>query len=204
MSQRPECRLALAVAFALAAFLAPSVASADDALRGSVDWDKLGVVLHEGASSLLPHESWHADTVGPPHGGMPASWFGTSPRLALVARDWGVSQVLWGHLAVTDQFRLSRSSRMVVSRLRLADGRFTPFVHVGVGQWRADTSVVPMLPTDVELAGQLGGGFELEIAPRTVLALEADCTGLYREGHDAQAVSSGQLWSTLLAARARF
>jgi hypothetical protein len=63
---------------------------------------------------------------------------------------------------------------------------------------------VPSLPSDVELAGQLGGGFELEIAPRAVIALEADCTGLYREGRDAQAVASGQLWSTLLAARARF
>ena len=197
-------RPAFAATLALAALLTPSVATADDALRGSVDWDKLGVVLHEGASSFMPHESWHADTVDPAQGGIPASWFGTSPRLALVARNWGGSQVLWGHLAVTDQFRLSRSSRMVVTRLSLGGGRLTPFAHVGVGQWRTDTSVVPMLPSDMELAGQLGGGFELEIAPRTVLALEADCTGLYREGHDAQAVSSGQLWSTLLAARARF
>jgi hypothetical protein len=121
-----------------------------------------------------------------------------------VARDWGVSQVLWGHLALTDQFRLSRSSRMVVTRVRLSDGRLTPFVHVGLGQWRADTSILPSMPGDVELAGQLGGGFELEVAPRTVLALEGDCTGLYRQGHDALAFSSGQLWSTLLAARARF
>jgi hypothetical protein len=207
MSQRPERsipRPALAAAFALAALLSPSTAAADDGLRFSMDWDKLGVVLHEGASSLLPHESWHAETPDPAHGGTAPPWIGTSPRLALVARDWGVSQVLWGHLAVTDQFRLSRSSRMVVTRVRLADGRLTPFVHVGVGQWRADTSIVPSMPSDVELAGQLGGGFELEVAPRTVIALEADCTVLYREGHDDLTISSGQLWSTLLAARARF
>jgi len=128
-----------------------------------------------------------------------------SPRLALVARDWGVTQVLWGHLAVTDQFRLSRSSRMVVTRLRLVDGRLSPFLHVGVGQWRADTSVVASLSSDVVLAGQLGGGFELEVAPRTVIALQADCTLLYREGRgDGQTLASGQLWGTLLAARARF
>jgi hypothetical protein len=203
---RPRTRRAslAAVGAAVAcASLIPSVASAQEA-RLSVDWDKLGVVLHEGASSLLPHESWHTETRDQAQGGMPSSWFGTSPRLALVARDWGVSQVLWGHLAVTDQFRLSRSSRMVVTRVRLADGRFTPFVHAGVGQWRADTSVVPSLSSDMELAGQVGGGFELEVAPRFVIALEADCTLLYREGHDDLNLSSGQLWSTLLAARARF
>jgi len=209
MSQRPDrsfSRRGLAGTLALAALLTPSVAAANDGVPLTVDWDKLGAVLHDGASSLLPHEAGlgHAETLDQIHGGTPPPWLGMSPRLALVARDWGVSQVLWGHLAVTDQFRLSRSSRMVVTRLRLADGLFTPFVHLGVGQWRADTSVVPSLPSDVELAGQLGGGFELEIAPHTVIALEADCTVLYREGHDAQAVSSGQLWATLLAERARF
>ena len=120
--------------------------------------------------------------------------------MALVARDWGVSQVLWGHLAVTDQLRLSRSSRMVVARLRLADGRLSPFAQVGVGQWRVDTTVVPSLPADVELAGQLGGGFELEVSRQVALALEADCTMLYREGREPADIASGPLWSTLLAA----
>jgi hypothetical protein len=201
-------RRVLAAVLALGCLFTPSVAVADDGLRLSLDWDKLGVVLHEGASSFLPHESWHAETIDPAQGGMTPRWIGTSPRLALVARDWGVSQVLWGHLAVTDQLRLSRSSRMVVSRLRLTDGRLMPFVHVGVGQWRADTSIVPALSSDVELAGQAGGGFELEVAPRTVLALEVDYTALYREGRDAQTCSGGQalagMWGTLLAARARF
>jgi len=150
-------------------------------------------------------ERWRAETVDQAHGGVPSSWIGMSPRLALVARDWGVSQLLWGQLAVTDQFRLSRSSRMVMTRVRLADGRLSPFLHVGVGQWRADTSVVAYLSSDVVLAGQLGGGFELEIAPRTVIALQADCTMLYREGRgDGQTLASGQFWGTLLAARARF
>lgn len=197
-------RRALASVLALSATLTPSLAAADDGLRFTVDWDKLGVVLHEGTTSLLPHESWHADAVEARS--TPESFLGTSPHLALVARDWGVSQVLWGHLAVTDQFRLSRSSRMVVTRVRLAEGRLMPFVHVGVGQWRADTSVVPMLQSDTQLASQMGGGFELEIAPSVVVALEGDCTVLYREGREASpaSVASGELWSALLATRARF
>ncbi|MGD0524984.1 MAG: hypothetical protein ABSE49_07565 [Polyangiaceae bacterium] len=197
-------RSALASVLALSATLTPSLAGADDGMRFSVDWDKLGIVLHEGTTSLLPREAWHPDAVEART--TPESFLGTSPHLALVARDWGVSQVLWGNLAVTDQFRLSRSSRMVVTRVRLAEGRLMPFVHVGVGQWRADTSVVPLLQSDTQLASQMGGGFELQIAPRVVLALEADCTMLYREGHEAApaAVASGELWSTLLAARARF
>jgi hypothetical protein len=210
MSQHLQ-RSILGAVLALAASLTPSVAAADDAVRLSLDWDKLAVLLHEGPASLLPRETGlsglggHAETVDQAHGGVPSTWIGMSPRLALVARDWGVTQVLWGHLAVTDQFRLSRSSRMVVTRLRLVDGRLSPFLHVGVGQWRADTSVVASLSSDVVLAGQLGGGFELEVAPRTVIALQADCTMLYREGRgDGQTLASGQLWGTLLAARARF
>jgi hypothetical protein len=198
-------RALAAVLVLTASSFATSVATGDDGLRFSVDWDKLGVVLHEGTSSLLPHEAWHADTVQATRGSAgPESFLGTSPRLALVARDWGASQVLWGTLAVTDQFRLSRSSRMVVSRVRLSEGRLMPFAHLGVGQWRADTSVVPLLSSDVQLAGQLGGGFELEVAPRMIVALEGDCTVLYHEGHDVAALSTGTLWSTLLAARARF
>ena len=189
----------------LVAWLAPAVASADVPPRLSVDWDRLSAALQESASWFAPRQpapyglkDAAGHTQAPP-------WIGTSPRLALVARDWGVSQVLWGHLAVTDQLRLSRSSRMVVARLRLADGRLSPFAHVGLGQWRVDTSVVPALPTDVELAGQLGGGFELEVTRQVALALEADCTMLYREGRSEGAgVSTGPLWSSLLAARARF
>ena len=208
MMERPTRRigppkvLAFIIAIALATAL-PTRAMADDALRSAVAWSQLSVALHLGAFSFAPHESWRSAEL---LASAPAElqWLGTTPHVSFVARDWGVSQVLWGHLTVADQLRLSRSSRMVVTRLRFAGGRLAPFAQVGVGQWRVDTSVIAALPTDVELAGQLGGGFELEIAPRTVLALEADCTGLYREGHDAQGVSSGQLWSTLLAARARF
>ena len=196
----------VAVFLALSALLAPSIATADDAARFPVDWDKqLGLVLHEAAPSFMPRESLRpeADKKESP---APLRWIGTTPRLSLVARDWGVSQLLWGHLTVSDQVRLTRSSRMVVTRLRLTDGRLAPFAQLGLGQWRVDTSVMPMLPSDVELAAQAGGGFELELSPQVVLAMEADCTGLYREGREPQteALASGHFWSTLLAARARF
>jgi len=194
---------AVAAAVACAVSLTPFWAAADDTQRLSVDWDKLSVVLRD-PSSIFPSEPSYA---GMKDGGtiaLPSAWFGTLPRLALVARDWGVSQVLWGHFTVTDQFRLSRSSRMVVTRVGLGDGRLTPFVHIGVGQWRVDTSVLPTTPTDVELAGQLGAGFELQLARQAVLAVEADYTVLCREDRVPAMLSSGQLWGTLLAARARF
>lgn len=201
---RPTRRAQVAVVVLLVAWLAPAVAAADVPPRLAVDWDRLSAVLQEGASWLQPRPS-SAYALKDAAGHIQAPpWIGTSPRLALVARDWGVSQVLWGHLAVTDQLRLSRSSRMVVARLRLADGRLSPFAHLGLGQWRVDTSVVPSLPTDVELAGQLGGGFELEVTRQVAVALEANCTMLYREGREAADVSTGPLWSSLLAARARF
>jgi hypothetical protein len=179
-----------------------SSAMADDTVRGSIGWDQLSVALHLGTSSFFPHESWHAaelSTAAPQ-----LEWVGTTPHLSFVARDWGVSQVVWGHLTVADQLRLSRSSRMVVGRLRFAGGRLAPFAQIGVGQWRIDTTVIATLPTDVELAGQLGGGFELEIAPSAAVVLQGDCTFIFPEGREPQMLSSGHVWGTLLAARARF
>jgi hypothetical protein len=198
----PPKVLAFIAAIALATAL-PTRARADDALRSVVAWNQLSVALHLGAFSLSPHESWRSAELSasaPPE----LQWLGTSPHISFVARDWGVSQVLWGHLTVADQLRLSRSSRMVVTRLRFAGGRLAPFAQIGVGQWRVDTSVIATLPTDVELAGQLGGGFELEIAPSAALVLQGDCTFIFPEGREPQMLSSGHLWGTLLAARAQF
>jgi hypothetical protein len=193
----------LAITFlALVAWLTPSSARADDVPRGALAWDQLGIALHLDTSALLPHESWRPRER--PAGTLRLQWLGTSPHVSFVARDWGVSQVLWGHLTIADQLRLSRSSRMVVTRLRLAGGRLAPFAQLGIGQWRVDTSVIATLPTDVELAGQLGGGFELEITPSAALALQGDCTFIFPEGREPQMLSSGHVWATLLAAKARF
>jgi hypothetical protein len=131
-------------------------------------------------------------------------WFGVSPHVSIVARDWGGAQLLLGHLTLTDQLRLSRSSRMFVSRVRLADGRFAPFAHVGIGQWRVDTDLMPVLPRDVELATQLGLGFEIAFARQAALALEGDYTILIRDQHEPQMVAAPHLLGAFLAGRAKF
>jgi hypothetical protein len=185
------------VAF-LAASLVTGTAAAEDGLRVSVDWGKLGTVLHDGAISL---EARPVEGGGERRTETGMSW--TAPRMSVVARDWGASQPLVGHLALTDQLRLSRSLRMVVARVRLGDDRIAPFAQLGFGQWRVDTSVVPM-PSDVELAGQLGGGLELHVAPGAAIALEATYTLLYREDREPQMLASPQLWGALLCGKAAF
>src|SRR5450755_4221292 len=97
----PPRALAFIAAIALATAL-PTRARADDALRSVVAWNQLSVALHLGALSLSPHESWRSAELSasaPPE----LQWLGTSPHISFVARDWGVSQVLWGHLTVADQ-----------------------------------------------------------------------------------------------------
>jgi hypothetical protein len=184
----------------LVASLAASRADADERLRLSINWGKLAEVLRGGGGSLLPRESPSLGLAEPHAGSSDRRWFGASPRFSVIARDWGGVQLLFGHLALTDEVRLSRSSRMVLGRLRVSEGRITPFVQAGFGQWRVDTDWV-LLPRDVELAGQAGGGFEVTINPRAALALEADYTFLYREQHEPQMISGPHLWGTFLAAR---
>jgi hypothetical protein len=86
----------------------------------------------------------------------------------------------------------------------LGDGRVAPFAQMGLGQWRIDTSLMPGMQQDVELAMQLATGFELRLTRTWKLALEADYTVLYREVHEPQMVTSPWLWGTILATRATF
>ena len=179
-------------------------ARADEGTRLAVDWEKLGEVL--GDSSSHAREAggaWRteAQESGP---GVEGRDVGLSPQLSIVARDWGKSQRLLGYLGPTDLLRLSRSSRMVVTRVRLGHGRIAPFAQLGVGQWRVDTSVLATLPSDVEVAAQVGAGFELRLAPGAVLALELDGTTLYREAHEPQMVACPRMWGGLVAGRAVF
>ncbi|HZU82519.1 MAG TPA: hypothetical protein VE987_06370, partial [Polyangiaceae bacterium] len=105
--------------------LGPGRAEAAETLRLSVDWAKLSDLLHDGAS-LLRRESWEARAraaealPGVAHD--PPS-FGVAPHVSLIARDWGGAQLLLGHLTAVDEARPSRSSRMLVTRVRFADGR---------------------------------------------------------------------------------
>jgi hypothetical protein len=189
------------------ALLAPAARA--DGTPLSVDWGKLGDVLRQG-NSLLPRENdaervAHADR-GESSDLAARPWVGLAPRMSLVARDWGASQLLVGNLTVTDQLRLTRSSRMVVSRVRLAEGRLVPFAQLGIGEWRVDRSLVPALPLNQQLAVQAGAGFELTLTPSVAIALEADWTLLWNDDitSQPQTIARPNLWGSLLAARARF
>jgi hypothetical protein len=201
---QPRAMRALASLALLAAILSAGSARADDSTGLTVQWAKLVDVIHRGSAALLPEKGWQ---LGREPSGVPSDelrWVGLSPHVALIARDWDAARVLVGHLSPTDQIRLSQSSRMFVTRLRLTDGRISPFAQVGLGQWRIDTDLMPVLPRDVELAGQLGGGFELTLGRLAAVAVEVDSTMLYRERREPQMVSEPRLWGTFLVARAQF
>jgi hypothetical protein len=63
---------------------------------------------------------------------------------------------------------------------------------------------MPVLPRDVELATQLGGGFEMALSRRATLAIEMDHTILIREQREPQNIVTPYVWGTFLAARAVF
>ncbi len=196
----PRAVWAIAVAILL---LAPG-AHADDPRGLSIRWGKLAEMLRTG--DFFPREAWQPlrDSKSGASGESP--WMGTSPHVSLVARDWSGAQLLVGYLLLTDQVRLSRSCRMVLSRLRLVDGKFTPFIQVGFGQWRVDTDLMPFRPRDVELAAQSGGGFELALGEHAALAVEADVTLLDRDEREREPamVAEARPWVAFAAARAHF
>ncbi len=197
-------------AVAMAIVWLPATAHAETEGRLQVDWSKLVDALREGAHAFEHEGGFHLGEETRPSPLRPAQstdevpWVGSSAHLALIARDWGGSHGLFGGLSLMDRLRPIRSSRMLVSRVRITDGRVMPFVQVGLGQWRIDTDLLPTLPHDVELAGQLGGGVEIALGPRAAIALEADGTMLYRERHEAQMVCDPHVWNSLLAARVEF
>lgn len=132
------------------------------------------------------------------------AWFGVAPRMTLVARDWASSTRLWGDkLSLVDAMRLSASTRMVVGRVRLGNGRFTPFAQAGAGQWRVDRTFLPLTPRTIELATQFGGGFELKVTKKWQLAFETSAINLVRDEATA-GVPEAMLWSTFLASRLEF
>lgn len=187
----------------LFALLVSANGRADQSLRLQIAWSGLGEVIRTGgAMLLLPQSSWRPDTVDAL--GLTGT-AGTNairvPRATLVARDWGGAALLLGHLSPTDQFRLSRSTRMIMGRVHVPIGRYTPFGQIGLGQWRLDPDLFPSCVRDVESAGQVGGGLEVAIAPSAVVALEADYTVLYREQHEPQMVQTAQHWGSYVAAR---
>jgi hypothetical protein len=201
-------RLTSVVATCVAATLfAVAPARADQSFRLGVQWEKLAEIIRTGGESLLPEMGLRlgrGDDAAPDTPAVDSGRLVMTPRVSLVARDWSGTGVLVGRLSPTDQVRLSRSSRMVIARVRATGGAFVPFLQAGVGQWRIDTDLLPAFRPDVEIAGQPGAGFEVTLAPSVVVALEMDYTILYREQHEPQMVCRPDLWGSLLAARGRF
>src|SRR5207253_3556295 len=125
---------------------------ADQSFRAQIAWDGLEDVIRKGGAMLfLPQPGWRPETRD-----VVTGTAGTSdvvvPRATVVARDWGGTMVLMGHLSPTDQFRLSRSTRMIMGKVHIPIGHFTPFGQLGLGQWRLDPDLFPACVRDIESA----------------------------------------------------
>jgi len=192
--------LGVAAAVAAAASFVAVPALAGDPPRQPVDWNRLAPMM------ATPQEMLeHASQAGAMESAGPVPWVGAEPRMSLVARDWTGSRGLVGDMTATDELRPTRSNRMVVSRLRLAEGRVVPFAQLGVGQWRVDPTVMPLLPREQELAAQGGFGFELTLSRATALAVEADWTLLLpTSSDDVIADTHPAFWGACVAMRTRF
>lgn len=133
------------------------------------------------------------------------SWFNVAPSFSLVARDWtSAYRVTGDRLALVDALRLTSSTRMVLSRVRLTEGsRITPYAQVGLGQWRTDPYLLPLSPRYEEAAAQVAGGFEVRLKGTWQLAFESTMTMVYLAQRDST-MPSTQLWSTTIASRVEF
>jgi hypothetical protein len=106
-----------------------------------------------------------------------------APSASVVARDWHGSMRLMGdRTLVLDDLRATASNRMVLARIA-TDSRISPFVQMGVGEWRIDPAMFPTARSYSEAAGQVGTGLELRLSSRFRMAGEATYTALYRDLH---------------------
>jgi opacity protein-like surface antigen len=214
-------RLQLTLAGAvLATFFATSAAKADP--TPGTDWGRvlsdLDAVSRKGADVLDRPRCTPAGcqtdtnaTAAAPERGQRANvqdtandWLGVRPTVSLVARDWGSSfRVAGDRLALVDALRLTSSTRMVLSRVRMSDARISPFAQVGLGQWRTDPYLLPLTPSYTEIAAQAAAGVEMRLKGTWQVALETATTVLYRErgGSDMPAP---HMWSTTIASRVDF
>ena len=198
------------VVAALTGAILTSAANAQAADPRGFDWEDLLLRVDRlartgserpqpAAPQIAARPSAGADDPSPQNLGN--AWFGVAPRVTLVARDWASSTRLAGdRLSLVDAMRLSASTRMVVGRARLSGTRFTPFLQVGIGQWRVDRNHLPLTPHAIEVASQVGAGFELRLARTWQIAAEATATGLIRDGSNST-LPQNLLWSTFLASR---
>lgn len=206
--RRMRLKLIAAAAATLGALAFPSAAHAEprvDWIKGLIELDQLARGKPESATAA--HASTHrARPDEPSPQNMGNAWFGVAPTVSLVARDWASSTRLAGErLAFVDEVRLAASTRMVLGRVRLGTSatRFTPFLQVGFGQWRIDRKYMPLLPHTMEIATQLGTGFEMRVTRRWQIATEVSATTLLRE-EGSQPLPQSLLWSALVASRLEF
>jgi hypothetical protein len=115
---------------------------------------------------------------------------------SLVARDWNGSFAVVGKDLASDNIRLTRSSRMLVSRLTLGDGKIKPFAHFAVGEWRYDPYLLPLMPRNQEYATQFSGGLAIELFKHTSFVWEADYTVLVRSTREPQNLPSPHVLGT--------
>jgi hypothetical protein len=196
------------LALASTAALATREARADEgSMHLALDWEKVAQAIQSGSikSTSQPREAPRAVVGGAIVPNDPQKWVALAPHVSLVARDWGNAHHLaGGPMALTDEIRLSRSSRMVFTRVRLGNGRFAPFAHMGLGQWRVDTDLMPVYVRHTELATQLGGGFDLRMLRDWAIALEVDYTVLVREQREHASFPTPYLWGSFVVSRMTF
>lgn len=132
-----------------------------------------------GGVAMQPSRTAERDTAASSAAEQP-SFMDLVPNASLVARDWRGSMKIAGQRTMlVDELRPTASNRMVVARVATS-GRFTTFGQVGLGEWRIDTAMFPNARAYSEVAGQVGGGFELAVSSRLRVAGEAQYTMLYR------------------------
>lgn len=134
-----------------------------------------------------------------------SQWISVTPKLSLVARDWGAAyRVAGDRLALVDSLRLTTSTRMILGSVRLSDSRIAPFAQVGLGQWRTDPFLLPLTPRYTEVAAQAAGGVEVRVMGTWLVALETTMTMLYRESRGVNDLPATKIWSTAIASRVDF
>lgn len=215
-----QMRLTLAGAV-LATLFASSAARADSTPRGT-EWGKLlsdvSSVMRRGALDLDSPRCaqagcqtvTNATAAQPERAVRPArvqtttDWFGFAPRTSLVVRDWGGTfRVAGDRLGMVDALRLTSSTRMILTRVRLSDSRIAPFAQIGVGQWRTDPYILPLTARYTEIAGQAAAGVEMRLVGTWQVALESAMTVLHRERGDL-ALPAAHMWSSTIASRIDF
>jgi hypothetical protein len=203
-----KTRAWLTPAIAVAMMAPASEARADVGV--GVDWEQFVVevdaFVRRAPERPPPRHAEHASQLVEQNAGN--AWFGVAPNVTVVARDWGSAFKIAGdRLSLVDALRLSSSTRMVLSRIRLSDLRSTrlvPFLQVGAGQWRTDPNLLPLMPRHTELAGQGGAGVELTLARTWHIACEATMTALYLERGEGGDLPSSTMWSASIASRLAF